>query len=254
MPQLSTLPLAPPQLPPHPSYPDSSHFHSHSHAHSPFPSHATSPRRLLYPWLRLRSAGPSSRFSPAPALTTLPSPASRPRLHMLKRPRAKQVVADPSKLVIPGMKGSLFAWSHWRYYSMAHVCAHHLARWYLNAHGDMLSSPPSTFTHGIPPISTVSTVPTVPTIPTFPDFSTASTSYVPTLAPAVSTTTSPEILPTTPATPPPIGPGPAGTSGDIGVAHVARGPGARRKPSISERVVDAVAPETFTAFSGTSPE
>ncbi|GFZ48798.1 hypothetical protein JCM24511_06547 [Saitozyma sp. JCM 24511] len=73
----------------------------------------------------------------------------------------KEVVADPSKLVIPGMKGSLFAWSHWRYYSMAHVCAHHLARWYLNAHGDMLSSPPSTFTHGIPPISTVSTVPTI---------------------------------------------------------------------------------------------
>jgi hypothetical protein len=51
----------------------------------------------------------------------------RSRLKLL---RPKQIIGDSSKLVIPGVRGALFAWSHWRYYSMTHVCAYSLARTY----------------------------------------------------------------------------------------------------------------------------
>jgi hypothetical protein len=53
-----------------------------------------------------------------------------------------QIVADSSKIVIPGITGYLFLWSHWRYYTASHVCVGVAVFAFLRSHGT-LHPPPS---------------------------------------------------------------------------------------------------------------
>lgn len=59
----------------------------------------------------------------------------------------KEVIQDPAKLQLGGIKGSLFGWSSWRYYSLAHVGIKFVHRYWVSAHGSLPSlSDPSTTT------------------------------------------------------------------------------------------------------------
>jgi hypothetical protein len=62
-----------------------------------------------------------------------------------------QIVADPGQLALRGIRGSLFGWSSWRYYSIAHVGIQAFGRYWVGAHGalpsleqlhDYLNTPP----------------------------------------------------------------------------------------------------------------
>lgn len=59
--------------------------------------------------------------------------------------RATQVVSDPAKLPLSGLRATLFGWSSWRYYSIAHVGLKLVSRYWLGAHGSLpsLPTPPS---------------------------------------------------------------------------------------------------------------
>ena len=54
-----------------------------------------------------------------------------------KHPDSRQIVQSPEKLELQGHWKYTFGWSHWRYYSMAHVCANVLAPLVLSAHGSL---------------------------------------------------------------------------------------------------------------------
>lgn len=47
-------------------------------------------------------------------------------------------MADPRKLSIGGIRGALFGWSYWRYYSVAHVGYEFTAKRFLSAYGGPL--------------------------------------------------------------------------------------------------------------------
>jgi glycerophosphoryl diester phosphodiesterase/phosphatidylglycerol phospholipase C len=50
-----------------------------------------------------------------------------------------QVIANPKNLEIGGLRGTLFGWSHWRYYSLAHVGIRFIHKFWVSAHGSLPS-------------------------------------------------------------------------------------------------------------------
>lgn len=51
----------------------------------------------------------------------------------------QQVVEHPEKLALQGMEKYTFPWSHWRYYSVAHVILSFAFKMFLKAHGSLAS-------------------------------------------------------------------------------------------------------------------
>lgn len=85
----------------------------------------------------------SDWISPCTAIRDLRCSMRVSRMIKLTSP---QVIADPAKLQIGGLKGTLFGWSHWRYYSLAHVGFRFVHRYWVSAHGFLpsLSDPATT--------------------------------------------------------------------------------------------------------------
>lgn len=51
----------------------------------------------------------------------------------------QQVIEHPEKLALQGMEKYTFPWSHWRYYSVAHVTLSFAFKMFLKAHGSLAS-------------------------------------------------------------------------------------------------------------------
>lgn len=70
----------------------------------------------------------------------------------------KEIAEEPEKLELTGLSRWTFPWSHWRYYSVAHVCANRLAPLFLSAHGALPNStsyptrnePTAAYNHNLP--------------------------------------------------------------------------------------------------------
>lgn len=69
-----------------------------------------------------------------------------------------QIAEEPERLELTGLSRWTFPWSHWRYYSVAHVCANRLAPLFLSAHGALPNStsyptrnePTAAYNHNLP--------------------------------------------------------------------------------------------------------
>lgn len=68
-------------------------------------------------------------------------------LHLCDCLADQKAIDQPDKLELTGVKGTLFPWSYWRYYSFAHVIAGFLFTLFLRAHG-----PLSVYRHRTTPI------------------------------------------------------------------------------------------------------
>ncbi|TYJ57940.1 hypothetical protein B9479_001295 [Cryptococcus floricola] len=104
----------------------------------------------------------------------------------------KEMVEHPEKLPLQGLEAWTFPWSHWKYYSVAHVTARLASKMFLKAHGSLFT-PPSPSDDPEPPTS----IPTLPFPAPAPDSSlgdAASTPAAPSPSPLRRQTIPPYVM------------------------------------------------------------